>query len=318
MTRGSNRLTGLVGVVCVLLVVVAGRVGANETPNQDYPGRLVTTEWLAAHLKDPNLVLLHLGQPASYATHIPGARLMSLDDYESLSVSDEEHGGLNLEMIDAEPLRKALEALGISEDSHVVIYHSGRMVPMVTRVMLTLDYAGLGGRASMLDGGLAEWTRQGLPTSDSATTGPAGHLNPLKIQPNVVVDRQFVQDHIAKDGFRIVDGRARAFYEGTSTGGGEGASAHKTGHILSAVNVPYNEVTDTSTKFKSLEDLRAMFDAAGVKPGETVVAYCHLGMQATTTIFAARLLGYDAVLYDGSFEDWSRLENAPVATGKGK
>ena len=61
-----------------------------------------------------------------------------------------------------------------------------------------------------------------------------------------------------------------------------------------------------------MDELRALFTAAGVKPGDTVVAYCHIGQQATATIFGARLLGFPVLLYDGSFEEWSRLPNAPV------
>ena len=118
-------------------------------------------------------------------------------------------------------------------------------------------------------------------------------------------------DHLKKPGFVVVDARAKAFYDGAQTGGST-ERPHKTGHIEGALNVPFSEMTNGQSQFKSVEQLKTLFDAAGVKPGDTVVAYCHLGQQATATIFGAKLLGYPVLLYDGSFEEWSRLPNAPV------
>jgi thiosulfate/3-mercaptopyruvate sulfurtransferase len=274
---------------------------------------MVTSAWLADHLTDPKVVVLHVGNARDYAVHVPGARLVSLGD---VSVSDRSETGLNLQMLPPDELKAALEAFGISDDSHVVVYPAQNAVQSATRVVLTLAYAGLGERTSMLDGGLTGWVREGRPTTPDAPAVRPGMLKSLSIQP-LVVDSAFVRSHVGQEGFRVVDARTRAFYEGASTGGST-AQPHKTGHIEGAVNVPYDELTDGASQFKTLEELRAIFDAAGVKAGETVVAYCHLGQQATAAILAARLLGHPVLLYDGSFEEWSRLPNAPVATGKNK
>jgi thiosulfate/3-mercaptopyruvate sulfurtransferase len=115
----------------------------------------------------------------------------------------------------------------------------------------------------------------------------------------------------------VVDGRTSAFYEGTQTGGGRG-TPHKTGHVAGAKSVPFSDLTDgQSFLFKSNEQLAALFGAAGVAPGDTIVGYCHIGMQATAMLFAARTLGHPVLLYDGSFEDWSK-KGLPVEAGKGK
>ena len=127
----------------------------------------------------------------------------------------------------------------------------------------------------------------------------------------LVVDGDAVEALRKSPGVRIVDARASALYSGEQTGGGRD-TPHKTGHIEGAVNVPFNSTYDQQGRFKSVEELQSLFTAAGVLPGETVVAYCHIGQQATATIFAARLLGFDVRLYDGSFEDWSRRPNAAV------
>ena len=78
--------------------------------------------------------------------------------------------------------------------------------------------------------------------------------------------------------------------------------------------MPFNETVDEANHLKPAAALQALFAGAGVKPGDTVVAYCHIGQQATQVILAARSLGHKVLLYDGSFEDWSR-KNYPVESG---
>jgi thiosulfate/3-mercaptopyruvate sulfurtransferase len=292
----------------MLLLLFVTSMSVGSVPQQGVP-RLIPATWLADHLNDPDLVLLHVGNARDYATHIPGARLMTLQD---VSVSDASATGLNLQMLPAEALRQKLESFGISANSRIVVYPATNSVQSATRVVLTLDYAGLGARTSMLDGGLTGWVAGGRPTTEAAPPpANAGSLKPLSIQP-IVVDSAFVVDHLKKPGFVIVDARAKALYDGVQTGG-SAERPHKTGHIEGAVSVPFSEMTNGQSQFKTVAELKALFDAAGVKPGDTVVAYCHLGQQATATIFGARLLGYPVLLYDGSFEEWSRLPNAPVA-----
>jgi thiosulfate/3-mercaptopyruvate sulfurtransferase len=270
--------------------------------------RLVTAAWLAEHLNDKDLVLLHVGNARDYATHIPGARLLTLAD---VSVSDTSETGLSLQMLPAEQLRQKLESFGISANSRIVVYPATNSVQSATRVMLTLDYAGLGARSSLLDGGLTGWVAGSRPTTEAVPPPAApGGLKSLAIQP-IVVDSAFVREHLKKPGFAIVDARAKALYDGVQTGG-NAQRPHKTGHIEGAVNVPFSEITNGASQFKSVDELKVVFEAAGVKPGDTVVAYCHIGQQATATIFGARLLGHPVLLYDGSFEEWSRLPNAPV------
>src|SRR5207244_2019702 len=109
---------------------------------------VVTPAWLAQHLKDPNLVLLHVGDKEGYdAGHIPGSRFVSMQD---VSVSSHAENGLMLEMPPAEELRKRLEGLGISDNSRVVVYYGKDWVSPSTRILFTLDYAGLGARSPLL------------------------------------------------------------------------------------------------------------------------------------------------------------------------
>jgi thiosulfate/3-mercaptopyruvate sulfurtransferase len=133
----------------------------------------------------------------------------------------------------------------------------------------------------------------------------------VQVRPQIFADGAFVKDHLNDPNVTIVDARSKVYYDGRPTG------QPKTGHIRGAVSVPYSEVVDSLARFKSPEELRTLFEEAGVKKGSTVVTYCHVGQQATATLLAARLLGYDVRMYDGSFEDWSYQDGSfPVETPK--
>src|SRR5256885_4964188 len=113
----------------------------------------VSTAWLADHLKDPDLVLLHVGEKTEYdAEHLPGARYVALQD---ISVSDRTNpNGLILEVPAPNDLHDRLAALGIGDRSRVVVYFGKDWVSPSTRVLFTLDLAGLGARSALLDGGM--------------------------------------------------------------------------------------------------------------------------------------------------------------------
>ena len=120
-----------------------------------------------------------------------------------------------------------------------------------------------------------------------------------------------VKARLGTPGVAVVDGRDAAFYDGVETGGGHGFT-HRTGHIRGALSIPFTSITDDRLLLKSNDELAAIFAKAGVKPNDTVIGYCHIGQQTTAMLFAARTLGHPVLLYDGSFEDWSRHTDYPV------
>ncbi|MEA2239950.1 MAG: thiosulfate/3-mercaptopyruvate sulfurtransferase [Thermoanaerobaculia bacterium] len=269
---------------------------------------VVSADWLKQHIADSDLVLLHVGDKAGYEVgHIPGARLTSLAD---ISISDHTEKGLMLEMPPAEELRHKLEALGISDKSRVIVYYGKDWVSPSTRVLFTLDYAGLGARSSLLDGGQAAWVSAGGPLTKDVTATKTGSLAPLQIRP-IVVDADTVKSRIGAPGFAIVDGRDAVYYDGVETGQGHNEK-HRTGHIHGALSIPFTSITDDRLLLKSNEELAALFAKAGVKANDTVIGYCHIGQQTTAMLFAARTLGHPVLLYDGSFQDWSRHAGYPV------
>jgi thiosulfate/3-mercaptopyruvate sulfurtransferase len=299
----SMRLPRLLLAATALLLLVPPALA--KTPRESL---VVSTNWLAAHLADPDLVLLHVGDKDEYAAkHIPGARFVSLRD---IALSDPGPTGLILEMPAADDLRQRLSKLGISDDSRVVVYYGNDWVSPSTRVIFTLDYAGLGKRAVLLDGGMGAWVRDGHEVTAEVPPAKTGKLSPLKVRP-IILKADEVRARLGKKGVALVDGRAAVFFDGVDTGGMPGQE-HKTGHIAGAGNFPFTEVTNEQLMLRSPQELAALLAKAGVKKGDTVLGYCHIGQQVTAVLFVARTLGYDVLFYDGSMQDWSRREGYPV------
>ena len=280
--------------------IFTGASAAQAAPTRD--ALVVNTGWLASHATDKDLVILHVGSEAGYkAGHIPGARLV---DGKILQVNTQE--GLSVEIPPAEMLHQQLEALGISDNSRVIVYNEGDEFQRATRVLFTLDVAGLGDHTSLLDGGLAEWKKTGHAASTDMPQVAQGHLKPLDIQPRVV-DAKFVQSHMKTPDYDLIDARAAVFY------GGLVAKMTGDGHIPGAKSLPYTSVTDSDGKLKPAAELKTLFAKAGIKPGDHVIAYCQVGGQSSAVVFAARTVGIEPQLYDGSFQDWSK-RGLPVET----
>jgi thiosulfate/3-mercaptopyruvate sulfurtransferase len=281
-------------------VVMLGAPAAAQTPTP----LLVDVDWLSQHLSDRNLVVLHVGTRAEYdAGHIPGARLISEDDVSK--PHDMARGDLMLEMPAAADLRATLASLGISDNSHIVVYLGKNLgFPSATRIVLTLDYMGLGPQTSLLNGGLAAWLRNGKPVTNDTPRVTPGSLTARDTKP-LIVDAEFVKSVASRPNHKLVDARAPVFYQGIEP------TFSKSGHIPGAINIPFTDVVDGEQKVDRAR-LEGLFSRAGVKPTDTVVAYCHIGQQATAVIFAARLLGHPVLLYDGAFQDWASANRGPV------
>jgi thiosulfate/3-mercaptopyruvate sulfurtransferase len=282
----------------MVLLALAALTAMPPAPRSAEP-LLVTTSWLAEHLEDRGLVIFHIGDRASRpgydAGHIPGAQFLApLSEFSTPRVE----GTLSLELPSAEVLDSVLESKGISNDSRVVVYWAQEYYSPTSRALFTLEYAGLAGRVSILDGGLEVWKQEGRPISTEVPTVARGNFT-VHPNPAMVADAEYVQGHLEDRKVRIVDARDTVFYLGTSQ------NPNSNGHIPGAASIPFGTMVDSS-RMLAPAVLKREFAAAGIKEGQTVVTYCHIGQQATVVWFAARLLGYDAKLYDGSFQDWAK------------
>jgi thiosulfate/3-mercaptopyruvate sulfurtransferase len=291
----------------VLIVTVSVLGFASTSDSGVKQSMIVTTDWLAKHLNDDGLVLLQVGDKKEYdAVHIPGAQYIQTSD-----ISTPRGQGLILELPPVDQLKATFEKFGVTDKSRIIIYFGKDQVTPTSRVYFTLDYLGLGDRTSMLDGGLPAWVAEKRAVTAEVGAVKTGSFTP---HPNakLVVDAAWVSGNINKPGVAILDARDAKFYTGESAG-----SMPRAGHIPSAKSIPFSTLVEDSNKFKNPEALRALFSTAGVKPKDSVATYCHIGQQASLLYFVARYLGYDAHLYDGSFQDWSNRSELPVEKSEG-
>jgi thiosulfate/3-mercaptopyruvate sulfurtransferase len=264
---------------------------------------LVTTAWLADHLQDPNVVVLGVGQDGDYEKgHIPGSLFVKYMDTHLMKSPD----GLSVELPPMSELAETFGKLGVNNDSHVVLYMTNDWVSPTTRVFLTLDAMGFGAHTSILDGGLPAWKKEGRPVTTDAPSVKRGKLEPCA-QNDVIVDLNYMKSNLHHPGVDIIDARMEVHHSGA-----EVPKNSRAGHIPGATSLPFEKLVDDNNKLKPAAELKAILSAAGVKPGDRVVSYCYIGQRATVIYFVARYLGYDARLYDGSWEEWNKHTELPT------
>jgi thiosulfate/3-mercaptopyruvate sulfurtransferase len=247
---------------------------------------------------DPSVVILQVGTPAQFAeAHVPGARPVALNDVST----PRQNGALILEIPDTPTLEAWARSVGISDASRrIVVVPVNDTLQSSTRVLFTLAFMGFADRVTLLDGGLAAWRAAGEPVATGEAPALAPSSAPLTVRrdSSIVAVLGDVEAATKATGTTIIDARLPQFYNG------EGGGYPRPGRIPTAVNVPLSLVSEAG-RLRTPDELHALFSAAGVKPGQPVITYCHIGQQASLLWFVARELGYDVRLFDGSFQQWS-------------
>jgi thiosulfate/3-mercaptopyruvate sulfurtransferase len=271
---------------------------------------LVSTDWLAQHLGEPDLVpvdctwfMPSLGRNPRgeyLQVHIPGARFLDIDAVADHSTS------LPHMLPDENEFGRAMAMLGIARDDRIVVYDNSphRTAP---RGWFTFHHFGAR-QVAVLDGGLGKWLAEARPTeSGEAQPRPAEFL--ARAEPDVVVKNEI----LAGLDLPLLDARGGARFEGTEQDPRAGVGV---GHIPGSRNLPSAELYNADGTLKSREELRRLFAAAGIDPDRPFAATCGSGVTASSLIFAARLLGNDRnLLYDGSWSEWGADPATPKALG---
>src|SRR5918999_1970627 len=272
---------------------------------------LVTTDWLAEHERDANVVVAEVDEnPDLYDEgHIPGAvKLHWRDDLQDQIERD---------LVDRETFEQLLGSLGIANDTSVVLYGDKNNWFAAFAYWYLKIYGHEDVR--ILDGGRQKWIDEGRElTTDAPAVAPASY-SAKERDESIRSYRDDVLQGLGGDGRALVDVRSPQEYAGEllAPPGYEQEGAQRGGHIPTAQSIPWAQAVRDDGTFKSADELRELYAAKGVTPDRAVTAYCRIGERSAHTWFVLReLLGYQDVRnYDGSWTEWGNLVDVPIERG---
>ncbi|WP_010137840.1 3-mercaptopyruvate sulfurtransferase [Oceanicola sp. S124] len=284
---------------------------------QDDPRALVSTDWLAKHLKDPDLRVLDaswylpaMGRDAKREydeAHIPGARFFDIDEISDQR-SDLPHMAPTVEKF-----MSRLRAMGVG-DGHQVVVYDGAGIFSAARVWWTLRLMGQFDVA-VLDGGLPKWRQEGRPLDDLDPVIRDRHMT-VRRQHHLVKDVTQVSAAAKLGDYEIVDARPAERFRGEVA---EPRAGLRAGHIPGSKNVPFGELLVQGQTMKSPDEIRRVFEGAGVDLSKPVIASCGSGVTACILALALERMGKtDHAIYDGSWAEWGAFLTLPVAKGPAK
>jgi thiosulfate/3-mercaptopyruvate sulfurtransferase len=271
---------------------------------------LVSTQWLAGHLGEPDLVIVdsswfmpssgRSGRDEYLQSHIRGARFLDIDE-----VSDRSNPAPHMLPRTAE-FGEAMERLGIGSGDRIVVYDNSP-TRTAARGWFMLRHFGAA-QVAILDGGLQKWLAEGRPIESGEPSPRQARFEAIE-RDEVVTKQQL----LAGVGLPWVDARGKPRFEGAEGDPRPGVAA---GHAPGARNLPFGSLYREDGTFKPVEELRRLFDEVGIDPARPFVASCGSGVTANSLIFAAHLIGNDdAKLYDGSWSEWGADPATPKVLG---
>ena len=281
----------------------------------DDPKTLVSTDWLAAHMKDPDLRILDA------STYLPGVDRDGRTEYDTVRISgarffdidDVSDGRSDLPHM-VPPIEKFMSrvrAMGVG-DGHQIVVYDGSGLFSAARVWWLFRLMGQNNIA-VLDGGLPKWIAEGREVEDLVPVIRDRHMT-VRFQNQMVRDVTQVSSASKLGTSQIVDARAAARFRGEEPEPREGL---RLGHIPNSRNVPFTDLLNDDKTMKTPDQTRAIFESAGVDLKKPIITTCGSGVTAAVLGLALERIGHDMwSLYDGSWTEWGMFPTVPVATGE--
>jgi len=271
---------------------------------------LVSTDWLAQHLGEDDLVVVDCswfmpssgrsGRDEFLAAHIPGARFLDIDE-----VADKSNPAPH-SLPSATDFGEAMGRIGVGRDDHIIVYDNSPTRTAARGWFMFRHFDA--DRVAILDGGFQKWLAESRPT-ESGEPAPRSACFDATARDEVVTKEQL----LAGTGLQWADARSKGRFDGSEADPRAGVAP---GHAPGARNLPFGSLYREDGRFKSLDEIRRLFDEAGIDSSQPLVASCGSGVTANSLIFAAHLLGNDRnKLYDGSWSEWGADPATPKVLG---
>jgi thiosulfate/3-mercaptopyruvate sulfurtransferase len=275
-----------------------------------YPEVLVSSEWVAGHLKDPKIRLVEVDVDTSAYEqgHIAGA--------VGWNWQTQLQDGVRRDLLDKPAWEELLGRSGVSNDTTVVLYGDNNNW-FAAYAFWQLKYYGHDD-VRLLNGGRKKWIEEKRPLVKEIPQLPQTKYTAKMPDEKLRARREDVSAAVEKRTAKLVDVRSVDEFTGKIIAPpGMSETAQRAGHIPGAVNVPWSQAANEDGTFKSADALKQLYGGKGVSGSGEVIAYCRIGERSSHTWFALKyLLGYDNVRnYDGSWTEWGNLVGAPIEKG---
>ncbi len=273
------------------------------------PNVLVDTQWVEDHVNDNNVRIAEVDYDpkANYNLgHIPNTVLF---DWKK-DINDP----LNRNIISKDDCSALLQKAGINNDTTLVLYgdFNNWFAAFAFWVFKYYGYKDI----RLMNGGRKKWLEEDRPISKESPNFSKGNFQAAEPDESIRVYLDYVRNRVMSQQGTLVDVRSPAEFTGEITAPPEYPTEHaqRGGHIPSAQNIPWGQAVNEDGTFKSVENLKKLYEPKGITPDKEVITYCRIGERSSHTWFVLKyLLGYPNVKnYDGSWTEWGNMINNPI------